>query len=105
MPKVVHCKRSQGAYYVGRKRFGNHFGNPFSHKPDSMADIIVESREEAVARFSSWLNGISDHDLKQDRRKWILEHLYLLKDKNLSCWCAPELCHAEILIKLANSPQ
>jgi hypothetical protein len=25
-----------------------------------------------------------------------------LRGKNLVCWCAPERCHAEVLIELAN---
>jgi Domain of unknown function (DUF4326) len=28
--------------------------------------------------------------------------LHGLRGKNLICWCAPERCHAEVLIALAN---
>jgi hypothetical protein len=29
--------------------------------------------------------------------------LHELRGKELVCWCAPERCHAEVLIELANA--
>jgi hypothetical protein len=30
----------------------------------------------------------------------LLEELFLLKGKNLGCWCKPEACHGDVLLKL-----
>lgn len=100
MPKLVNWTKNKNCYYIGRKRFGYHFGNPFSHKPDSMASVIVDSIEEAVARFKTWLNGESDLDLEQDRRRWILEHLHLLRDKDLGCYGCQPVCHGEVYLEM-----
>lgn len=102
MPKVYHCKKNKNAIYVGRSDSLYHFGNPFSHIKQSAAKVIVGSRDEACDRFISWLDGTSDHDVEPKRREWILNNLWRLKGEDLSCWCVPERCHAETLIKLAN---
>jgi hypothetical protein len=102
MPKVFHCKKNKNAKYVGRQRYGYHFGNPFSYKEDTAASIIVSSREEAVVRYKTWLLGETDGTIEQDRRKWILNNLHTLTGQDLSCWCAPLLCHASVLIELSN---
>jgi hypothetical protein len=30
--------------------------------------------------------------------------LHELRGKDLICWCAPERCHADVLIELVNDP-
>ena len=89
--------------YVGREPDGVkfHFGNPFSHMYGSKAAIIVGSRQEAVEMYEKWLRGLAHQDLEQERRKWILEQLPRLRGKILACWCWPKLCHAEVLLRLA----
>jgi hypothetical protein len=101
MGGVVHVKQSRYDVYIGRGWKSN-WGNPFSHKQDTKALVQVASREEAVARYRSWLLGDTDKDLAQDQRKWILENLHTLRGKVLGCWCAPKACHGDVLHDMAN---
>ena len=53
-------------------------------------------------------DGTRDEVIKK-YQTWLLQQLGLLADlpelrgKDLVCWCAPERCHGDILIELANS--
>jgi hypothetical protein len=68
--------------YVGRP---SDFGNPFSLKDNS--------RSEAISRFENLVHNNKDfYDLI------MLE----LRHKNLLCWCSPEPCHADVLLRVAN---
>lgn len=116
--RVVHCKREKFDRYIGRNADPEKgkFGNPFSHKPDSMALIIVESVEKAMTYCRGWLKegepfllsiGIAkDSDLFKtlmNKRKIILESLHELKGKTLGCWCKvkpTDFCHGDIYIEL-----
>lgn len=87
--------------YIGRsKKGGMHFGNPFTHL-DVPGTIKLESRMDAVVAFKKWLSGSAYNDLEQGRRVWIIESIPLLKGKKLGCFCAPQLCHGDILALLA----
>jgi hypothetical protein len=70
------------------------WGNPFTHIKDrkTRAEHVVASREEAIQRYEEWLKTQSD----------LLRDLPLLRGKVLGCWCAPQSCHAEVLVRLAN---
>lgn len=71
-----------GAVYVGRP---TKYGNPFSkgNKSQNIADFS-EYAENRLEREPHWLDE--------------------LKGKDLVCWCSPEGCHADVLMKLANTP-
>lgn len=69
-----------GAVYIGR---GSPFGNPFVLGRDG-------SREEVVSKFMSYF--MNNDSLK----KLALEKL---RDKDLVCFCAPKLCHGDVLLK------
>jgi hypothetical protein len=43
---------SENDIYIGR---GSVLGNPFSHLKSSKASVVVNSREEAIERYKSWL--------------------------------------------------
>lgn len=68
--------------YVGRPSI---WGNPFVIGKDG-------TREEVVAKYETYL--LSDPGL--------MSALWILKGRNLVCWCAPLPCHADILLKYAN---
>lgn len=92
-PKVVHCKVAlEGSFvYVGRP---TKWGNPFSHKEGTNAQYKVDTREEAVAKYQEWIcYGEGQH---------LLDDLEELKGQDLGCWCAPNRCHADVLLWLAN---
>lgn len=89
-PKVVHCKKEEFDVYIGR---GSKWGNPFSHKEGTLAEHVVGSREEAIAKYEEYL--LNNQEL--------VDALPELKGKILGCWCKPKACHGDILLNLANS--
>lgn len=93
----------QGSVYIGRMSGDRqYFGNPFTHKVGTKASVVVSSREEAVRAFREWLLGNEYEWVEREQRRWIITHLHLLRKKDLVCWCAPEPCHGEVLLKYAH---
>lgn len=92
MPKVWNKRDINvpaAAVYVGRPSL---FGNPFKIGLDG-------SREEVVAKYRKWVLE-SSHPSAEYVRNVIKQGA--LRDKDLVCWCAPEPCHADVLLELAN---
>lgn len=87
---VVHFKKEPFDVYVGRP---SKWGNPFTHRPRSIAEVKVASREETIACYEEWLrqNPSIIEDIKRE-----------LRGKVLGCWCHPRPCHADVLAKIAN---
>jgi hypothetical protein len=85
-PRVVHCKRERYDVYVGRGR-GSRWGNPFKSPRDG-------SRDEVIAKYERWLVDQPE----------LMAALPELRGKVLGCWCAPKPCHADVLLRLANTP-
>lgn len=86
VPKV-YSKRNpadipKGAVYVGRP---TKWGNPFEMGKHG-------NRDEVVAKYKAWVVDQPE----------LMAALDELKGKDLVCWCAPEACHADVLLKLAN---
>lgn len=86
-----------GARYVGRP---TKWGNPYAHKPSAYDHTvtIVATREDAVEKYHDWI-------MSTDARAVALraEARRELRGRDLVCWCAPKLCHAELLSMIANS--
>ena len=84
MTKVVniktHGRKHKDFVYIGR---GGKWGNPFVIGKDG-------TRDEVVKKYGTWL--LTQHEL--------LEDLINLKGKTLGCWCAPEQCHGDILVRM-----
>jgi len=83
MPKVYnqyHGDAPADAVYVGRP---SKWGNPYRNN----------DREKNVADFERYLEN--NKALKDDVKAE-------LKGKDLVCFCAPRLCHADILLRVAN---
>ena len=83
----VFSKRDRvppGAVYVGRP---SRFGNPF---------VIGRhgNRAAVVARFEASL--LANPELVAAAKAE-------LRGKDLVCWCAPEACHADVLLRIANA--
>lgn len=92
--KVVHMKRDPYDVYVGRGR-GSRWGNPFSHKDDTLAQFKVATVEEAIEQYRSWLwSQLKSGDIT-------LTDLAALSGKTLGCWCAPGPCHGDVLAAAA----
>lgn len=71
-----------GAVYVGRPSV---WGNPFVIGRDG-------TRQEVVAKYRAYL--LSNTAL--------MTRLHELRGKHVVCWCAPEACHGDVLVELAN---
>jgi len=88
MPRILNARKTgtsvAGAVYVGRP---SRWGNPFPVGPD-------RTRAEAIQQFERWLMGQPEL-LAAVRAE--------LRGKDLICWCAPKRCHAEVLMREANS--
>lgn len=86
------------AVYVGRP---SEWGNPFSHIDSSDSDVVyVDTREIAIYAYELHLLQSIERD------PTILSRLRnTLFDRDLVCWCSPKLCHADILLKYANTQE
>ena len=88
MPKVYNKRKRLepkplDAVYVGRP---SKWGNPFRVGRDG-------NREEVIGLFEAYAMK-----RLQKEPDWLDE----LKGKDLVCWCFPEACHADVLLRLAN---
>lgn len=88
LPRVVHFKKEDFDVYIGRP---SRWGNPFSHIPGK-GQFLVVSREEAIAKYEEWIKTQPD----------LMAALPELKGKTLGCWCKPQACHGDVLVRLAN---
>ncbi len=83
MPKVLNkYKDKEPGIYIGRPSV---WGNPFVIGKDG-------SREEVVAKYEQYLLNNPE----------LMLQLPNLKGKNLVCFCSPQKCHGDILLKYAN---
>jgi Domain of unknown function (DUF4326) len=83
---VVHCKKEPYDIYCGRP---SKWGNPYSHKEGTLAEFKVDTRDEAVDAYESYLLS----------NKELMDSLPELMYKKISCWCFPKKCHCDILKK------
>lgn len=78
--------------YIGR---GSRWGNDWTHLQHTKAPYKVKSREEAVVMHRR-------HLIQQIKNKHIsLTELAELADKELICFCSPDLCHGHTLAAAA----
>lgn len=82
---VVHCKRTFFDVYIGRP---GPWGNPFKLERESESD-----RAACLAQYEAWLLGQPELVARVRRE---------LRGKVLGCWCAPRLCHGDVLARVAN---
>jgi len=74
----------KGAVYIGRP---SRWGNPFR-----LEDFAT--REECVAAYREWL---------MNKPELVAAARSELRGKDLVCFCAPKLCHGDVLAEVANS--
>lgn len=94
------------------------FGNPFVWSDKgSLATIKVKDREAAIQCYEKLLNCfnasdvialIEDSDPMKVNRllaqaEWIRNKIPRLVNKDLVCWCAPLSCHADVLLRMAQT--
>ena len=73
-----------GTVYVGRP---SKFGNPFFMKDESKRNEVCDKFEDYVLSNPELIASIKAE----------------LRGKNLVCWCSPARCHADTLLRIANS--
>ncbi len=82
-PSVVNIKNNPSDLdyvYIGRP---SKWGNPFVIGRDGNRDEVVRKYLDYILENQNLLNDLPE-----------------LKGKNLGCYCAPELCHGDVLIVL-----
>jgi len=91
MPRVLNYKRDEllpGAVYIGRPIAGlprSKWGNPYKIGRDG-------TREEVIAKFDRHLYDSG-----------LISQIHELRGRDLVCWCAPDPCHGDVLLRLANA--
>lgn len=84
--KVVNIRFATYDTYIGR---GSIWGNPFTHKANTKADIIVKTRDEAIERYEKYILSRPD----------LIDQIESLRNKVLGCYCKPQNCHGDVLIE------
>jgi len=96
MPRVLNLKNPvdcpdgkvpKGAVYVGR--YNSAYGMPAS----KWRNPFKGEKAEAIALYRRWLC---------DQPK-LMASLHELCGRDLVCWCAPQPCHGDVLLELANA--
>jgi len=65
------------------------FGNPFSHKPNTLAEFKVSSKREAIDKFREYF----------DKNEELQEACKVLKDKRIACQCPNGVyCHGDVYV-------
>lgn len=91
------------------------WGNPFSHLDTKTKALVkVETLAESVELYEKVIvlgdfKALVGRDLPAEviaelmaQHRWVKEHLPDLAGKDLVCWCAPNLCHGDVLLRHAN---
>ncbi len=78
-----HKNAPHDAIYIGR---GSPYGNPFIIGRDGTREEVCRKYEEMLLNNPTLIQMIKEK----------------LKGKDLICFCYPEQCHGDILIKVAN---
>ena len=117
MPQVINLKDTKGklpdgAVLIDRR---TRWGNPFRVEQWGRALAVLLYKETASGSWNpTHFSHLTDEEYKQAyalREQWLrrLGHGHpweiirgRLKGKDLACWCAPELCHGEVLLEMAN---
>jgi Domain of unknown function (DUF4326) len=92
-PLVVNKKTSEYDVYCGR---GSQWGNPWTHRKldQTKAKFQVATKDESIRLHREWF-------LKNKPLMALAKQE--LKGKVLGCYCAPSLCHCDIIAEVANS--
>ena len=78
-----------GVVFINKERFpkkSSQWANPFKLKK--------EGRDKCLELYETWVREKINREGTDELKK--------LKNKVLGCWCHPEKCHGDILIKILN---
>ncbi len=93
------CENSENVYigrrgvvFINKERYppkDSIWCNPFKIGKDGNRDEVIQKYETYIRKKIE-----NDHSLQEELKK--------LKGKCLGCWCAPEPCHGNVLLKIVN---
>lgn len=92
--RVVNVKKAFGQkydVYIGRQ---NHWTG---HKQSVWANpfpVKEYGLDKALEKYEAYIRA------KMQREPDLYAELYLMKGQVLGCWCRPERCHGDVLVKL-----
>ena len=79
------------------------WGNPFIIGVHGDRDTVCDAY---LYWLNRWINDKVEVKIPVGARvysnKWVVENLDFLKGSSLVCWCNPERCHGDTLLRLAN---
>ncbi len=78
--RVVNRRKEQFTHYIGRPSV---FGNPYT--------LALFSREEAIQKYEAYVRA--DQALMKEIEA-------LPADAILGCWCKPQACHGDVILKI-----
>ena len=84
MTKVVNIRKEEYDVYIGRPSL---WGNPFVIGKDG-------SREEVVKKYETYIRS------RLEKEPNLKSELLKLGGKKLGCYCAPQACHGDVLLKI-----
>lgn len=90
MTIVVNIKNDEYDVNIMRP---SKWGNPFSHKKNTLAKFKTKSRKESIEKYREYI--LNNEEL--------MNSLSELKDKKIACMCFPKSCHGDILAELVNN--
>ncbi len=88
MTRRVHISQPHDVY-CGRPSI---YGNPWSHKDETLAKFKVDTKKEAIENFKNHLE--MDEEFQKEVEK--------LKGKTLACWCKDNNCHVQVMVDWLN---
>lgn len=74
----VQRATAAGTYVYGGRGRGSKWGNPFTHRPNTLAKFVVP-RDEVLPRYEAWLRA----------QPHLMAALGELRGKVLGCFCKP----------------
>lgn len=83
--RVVNKYREKYDVYIGR---GSMWGNPYT--------VEAYGRDKCIAMYERDIRA----GIQQDSR--LLDEIMKLEGKTLGCFCKPQACHGDVLVKIIN---
>jgi len=87
-PRILNARQVgkfvEGAVYVGRP---SKWGNPYEIGKDGTRAEVIAKYEELLRSSPRMMKEVKDE----------------LAGRDLICWCHPSPCHAEVLLRIANT--
>jgi hypothetical protein len=89
--RVVGWEPHPDRVYIGRANSRAGLGESKWHNPYKIPKD--GTRDEVVEKYRTYILGKPE----------LQAALHELRGKDLVCWCAPERCHGDVLLELANA--